>query len=134
MRVLYVDDNDNNRALVSTLLSLQGVVCETADDGAQGLAAASRGDWDLVLMDIQMPVMDGVEASRRIRALGDEAAAVPIIALTANTLDDQLATYAEVGMNDCIAKPVNAAELFSKVAHWAATPWREVSRAGRAAA
>jgi len=129
MRVLYVDDNDSNRALISALLALQGIVCETADDGAQGLAAASRGDWDVILMDIQMPVMDGVEAARRIRLLNDEASAVPIIAVTANTLDEQLAAYADVGMNDCVSKPVKAPELLTKLFEWASTPWRESWRA-----
>ncbi len=129
MRVLYVDDNDSNRALISALLAMQGIVCETADDGAQGLAAASRGDWDVILMDIQMPVMDGVEAARRIRLLNDEASAVPIIAVTANTLDDQLAAYADVGMNDCVGKPVKAPELLTKLFEWASTPWRETWRA-----
>ncbi len=135
MRVLYVDDNDSNRALISALLAMQGIVCETADDGAQGLAAASRGDWDVILMDIQMPVMDGVEAARRIRLLDDEASAVPIIAVTANTLDEQLAAYADVGMNDCVGKPVKAPELLTKLFEWATTPWREQWReTGRAAA
>jgi len=131
MRVLYVDDNDSNRTLISTLLSMQGIVCETADDGAQGLAAASRGDWDVILMDIQMPVMDGIESTRRIRLLADEAAAVPIIAVTANTLDDQLAAYADVGMNDCVAKPVKVVELLTKLTAWASTPWRETWRDDR---
>jgi len=129
MRVLYVDDNDSNRALISALLALQGIICETADDGAQGVAAAMRGDWDVILMDIQMPVMDGVEATRRIRLLDDEVSAVPIIALTANTLDDQLAAYADVGMNDCVGKPVKAPELLTKLFEWASTPWRESWRA-----
>ncbi|QTC91661.1 response regulator [Brevundimonas goettingensis] len=134
MRVLYVDDNDSNRALVSALLALQGIVCETVDDGAQGVAAATRGDWDVILMDIQMPVMDGVEAARRIRLLDAEVSAVPIIALTANTLDEQLAVYAEVGMNDCIGKPVKAPELFTKLFDWASTPWREAWREAAQAA
>lgn len=134
MRVLYVDDNDSNRALISALLARQGIVCETVDDGAQGLAAASRGDWDVVLMDIQMPVMDGVESARRIRLLQDEASAVPIIALTANTLPEQLAVYAEVGMNDCIGKPVKAPELLTKLFEWASTPWRDDWRARTVAA
>jgi len=134
MRVLYVDDNDSNRALISALLAMQGIVCETADDGAQGLAAASRGDWDVILMDIQMPVMDGVEAARRIRLLDDEASAVPIIAVTANTLDEQLAAYADVGMNDCVGKPVKAPELLTKLFDLACTPWRETWRARNMAA
>jgi CheY-like chemotaxis protein len=116
--VLYVDDNESNRVLVTTLLATQGVRCETAEDGLQGLAAASQGGWDLILMDIQMPVMGGVECTRRIRALEGPVASVPIVALTANTLEDQLAAYAEAGMNDCIAKPVNAAELIHKVWAW----------------
>lgn len=125
VRVLYVDDNENNRALVSCLLATQGVDCETADDGLQGFEAAARGGWDLILMDIQMPVMDGVTAARSIRALAGEAGAVPIIALTANTLHEQLIAYAEAGMNDCIGKPVNPAELFVKVAGWVESGWRE---------
>lgn len=125
MVVLYVDDNESNRVLVSTLLTAQGVICETADDGAEGVEAARRGGWDVILMDIQMPVMDGVEATRRIRALGTEVAATPIIALTANTLAEQLELYFAVGMDDCIAKPLNAAEMFDKLFTQANRPWRE---------
>lgn len=116
--VLYVDDNESNRVLVTTLLATQGLRCETAEDGLQGLAAASRGGWDLILMDIQMPIMGGVECARRIRALDGQTGSVPIVALTANTLDDQLAEYVDAGMNDCIGKPVNAAELLHKVWGW----------------
>jgi len=134
MVVLYVDDNESNRVLVSTLLTAQGVVCETANDGAEGVEAARRGGWDVILMDIQMPVMDGVEATRRIRALGTEVAATPIIALTANTLAEQLELYFAVGMDDCIAKPLNAAEMFDKLFTQASRPWREGWQTPRAAA
>lgn len=130
VRVLYVDDNENNRALVSCLLATQGIECETADDGQQGLEVAMSGGWDVILMDIQMPVMDGVTAARCIRGLAGEAGAVPVIALTANTLDEQLMAYAEAGMNDCIGKPVKPAELFMKVAGWAGSGWREDWAAG----
>jgi CheY-like chemotaxis protein/signal transduction histidine kinase len=125
LRVLCVDDNQTNRMLMTAMLVGQGMVCETAEDGAQGLAAVAAGDWDVVLMDIQMPVMDGVEATRRIRALGGEAGAVPIIAVTANTLADQVNAYAEAGMDDLVAKPVNMVELLGKVAHWGGCGWRE---------
>lgn len=135
MVVLYVDDNESNRVLVSTLLTAQGVICETADDGLQGVEAARPGGWDVILMDIQMPVMDGVEATRRIRALDTEVAATPIIALTANTLAEQLELYFAVGMDDCIAKPLNAAEMFDKLFTQASRPWRdEWAEAGAAAA
>ena len=125
LRILCVDDNPTNRMLMTAMLSGQGMVCETADDGALGLAAAAAGEWDLVLMDIQMPVMDGVEATRRIRALGGEFGAVPIIAVTANTLADQVESYFEAGMDDLVAKPVNMAELLGKVFHWGGCGWRE---------
>jgi len=125
MRVLCVDDNQTNRMLMTAMLAAQGRVCETADDGALGLAAAAAGDWDVVLMDIQMPVMDGVESARRIRALGGEAGAVPIIAVTANTLAEQVETYVAAGMDDLVAKPVDMAELLAKVAHWGGCGWRE---------
>ena len=128
LRVLCVDDNQTNRMLMTAMLVGQGMVCETADDGALGLAAAAAGDWDVVLMDIQMPVMDGVESARRIRALGGEAGAVPIIAVTANTLAEQVDSYAEAGMDDLVAKPVNMAELLGKVAHWGGCGWREALR------
>ncbi len=134
MVVLYIDDNESNRVLVSTLLTAQGVICETADDGAQGLEAARRGGWDVILMDIQMPVMDGVEATRRIRTLEAEVAATPIIALTANTLAEQLEVYFAVGMDDCIAKPLNAAEMFDKLLTQASRPWREEWAGARVAA
>jgi CheY-like chemotaxis protein len=124
MRVLYVDDHDNNRALVVAVLRAQGVDCATAEDGAQGLAAARDGDWDLILMDIQMPVMDGVTAARAIRALPGHRGAVPIVALTANTLPEQKAEYAAVGMDDCMAKPINIAELTRLVMAWSAVDWR----------
>jgi len=125
VRALYVDDNESNRTLVRAMLATQGIVCETADDGVQGVEAAAAGDWDVILMDIQMPVMDGVTATRRIRSLDGRAAATPIIALTANTLDEQVTSYFEAGMDDCIAKPVDMIELLTKTAQWAGCGWRE---------
>lgn len=118
LRVLYVDDNESNRTLVRATLATQGIACETAVDGLQGVEAAAGGDWDVILMDIQMPVMDGVTASRQIRALAGASAAIPIIALTANTLDEQVRSYRDAGMNDCIAKPVDMVELLTKTAQW----------------
>ncbi|MGV8928159.1 MAG: response regulator [Brevundimonas sp.] len=125
LRVLYVDDNQSNRTLVKAMLATQAIVCETADDGAQGVDAAATGDWDLILMDIQMPVMDGVAAARQIRALEGTVGATPIIALTANTLDEQVRSYFAVGMDDCIAKPVDMIELLTKIARWGGSGWRE---------
>ncbi|MFI4967021.1 MAG: response regulator [Caulobacterales bacterium] len=128
-RVLYVEDNDSNRALVTAILATQGVECETAEDGRQGVEAARSGDWDVILMDIQMPVMNGLEATRAIRALPGRAATAPILALTANTLADQLLEYSAAGMDDCIAKPVDMAQLIGKVLAWSQTR-RDVGEAG----
>ena len=119
LRVLYVDDNDSNRALVRAVLEAQGIACATADDGALGVEAARDGGWDVILMDIQMPVMDGVEAARAIRALPGPAAETPILAVTANTLAAQIETYEAAGMNDLVAKPIDMGELLAKVLGWA---------------
>ncbi len=118
--VLYADDSEPNRMLVQAILTSQGVGCDLVCDGAQAVAAVRDGEYDLVLMDIQMPVMDGVAAAREIRRLPAPAGAVPIVALTANTLSDQRDAYAQAGMEDCIAKPVNMAELIAKTAAWGA--------------
>lgn len=125
VRALYVDDNESNRTLVQAMMAAMGFVCETATDGRAGVEAAKSGAWDVILMDIQMPVMDGVAATRMIRALEGAVGSTPIIAVTANTLPAQIQTYVEAGMDDCVAKPVNMVELLTKVSHWAQSCWRE---------
>ncbi len=134
LRALYVDDNENNRTLVRAMLATMGVVCETANDGHAGIEAAARGDWDVILMDIQMPGLNGVAATRRIRALPGPVAATPIIALTANTLAAQIQTYVEAGMDDCVAKPVDMMELLTKTSHWARSGWRQAAMVGETVA
>ena len=124
-RVLYVDDSEANRRLIVTVLRSQGFDCETENNGQQGLEAVRTGDWDLILMDIQMPVMDGVAASRAIRALRDFRSRVPIVAVTANTLVAQLETYVAAGINDWIEKPVDIGLLIEKSLGWATSGWRE---------
>ena len=118
LRILYVDDNANNRALVTAILTAQGIQCQTADDGSEGYEAAKADPWDMILMDIQMPVMDGVEATRAIRASGGQAQSIPIIAVTANTLPNQLENYRNAGMNDCINKPIEISVLLQKIDIW----------------
>jgi len=120
LTVLYADDHENNRVLVRSLLESQGHRCEVVEDGAQAVVAAAAHDYDLILMDIQMPVQDGVSATLAIRAMNSARSAAPILALTANTLDAQLQTYAAAGMDDVIEKPINVSVLFQKVAHWGA--------------
>jgi signal transduction histidine kinase len=130
LSVLYADDHDSNRLLVKSLLESLGHSCDTAVDGAEAVRSALTGDYDIILMDIQMPVQDGVGATRAIRASGGAMARAPILAVTANTLSEQRAAYAAAGMNDCIAKPVDPQELLSKLSQWAGRGDWENGRAG----
>jgi signal transduction histidine kinase len=120
VRVLLADDNEANRELVGTILRAAGHQVELAVNGAEAAALAARGGYDLVLMDVQMPVQDGISATRAIRGLDGPAAGVPIIALSANVLAQQIQAYRACGMNDHIAKPIATGELLGKVARWGA--------------
>jgi len=117
VRVLIVEDNATNRLIASRLLQAMGARVETADDGIQGLEAVERGGpgFDLIFMDIQMPGMDGIEATRRIRELGGTAAQTPIIAMTANALAHQQASYLAAGMNGAVAKPLSPGALVQAI-------------------
>ena len=119
LRVLVVEDNPTNRLVATRMLSDLGATVETAEDGAQGVARAQTGAFDLIFMDIQMPVMDGVQATRRIRALPGPAARTPIVATTANVLAHQIETYRASGMDGYVAKPVSPAAILSEIARLA---------------
>jgi PAS domain S-box-containing protein len=127
LNILLVEDNPTNRLMARTLLTRLGAEVEEAEDGLLGLDAARRGAHDLVLMDVQMPRMDGVEATRAIRGLAGPAAQVPIIGLTANVMVHQRAEYLAAGMNGVIGKPISPAALLAEIA-------RVVSEAGEAPA
>jgi CheY-like chemotaxis protein/anti-sigma regulatory factor (Ser/Thr protein kinase) len=113
LRILAAEDNPINQLVLQTLLHQVGVDPVMVADGEQALAAWRSQDWDLILMDIQMPVMDGVMASRAIRS--EEATAdrprTPIIALTANVMRDQVQAYLAAGMDDVVAKPIEVGRL-----------------------
>ena len=115
-RILMADDAPANRELVSAILATQDVQLDTVCDGHQALEAVRENPYDLVLMDIQMPVMDGVEATRAIRALPGPAGTVPIVALTANVQAEQIARCLEAGMDGHLGKPIHVAELLMTVA------------------
>jgi PAS domain S-box-containing protein len=115
LRILLVEDNATNRLIATRMLEALGARVTTADDGVQGVAAARAG-FDLILMDIQMPVMDGVEATQRIRALPAPAGAAPILAMTANAMAHQQAAYLAAGMDGAIAKPLSPLALAQAIA------------------
>ena len=120
VRVLVVEDNAVNRLVATRMLGQLGASVVTAENGAEGVAAMSSGDFDLVFMDIQMPVMDGVEATRRIRAMPSPKGQVPIVATTANVMPDQLAAYRACGVSGVVAKPISPRALLTEVARLAA--------------
>ncbi|MDO9172547.1 MAG: ATP-binding protein, partial [bacterium] len=116
VRILLVEDNATNRLVARTMLARLGATVAEAEDGLAGLAAARTGRHDLILMDIQMPHMGGVEAARAIRGLEGRAAHVPIIALTANAMVHQRSEYLAAGMSGVVAKPISAAALLAEIA------------------
>jgi CheY-like chemotaxis protein len=114
--VLVVEDNPVNRKVATGILSRMGLTCETVVDGLQAVERLAKGGIDLVLMDMQMPVMDGLEATRRIRQDGGPSAAVPIVGLTANAFASDRASCFEAGMNDFVMKPVTRDRLQAALA------------------
>ena len=116
-RILLVEDNLVNRELALSWLTDLGLVVETACDGLEAVEMARNGHYDLVLMDMQMPEMDGLEATRAIRKLPGWQS-VPIIALTANAMDESFRDCEAAGMNDLVRKPVELAALYATLDHW----------------
>ena len=110
-QILVAEDNEVNRLVIGSMLDGLGHRFDMVTDGAQALAQVQRAHYDLVLMDIQMPGLDGIAASRAIRALGGTVSRTPIVALTANAMVEDRATYLAAGMNDYVSKPVNPRHL-----------------------
>lgn len=119
-RVLLVEDNQINAVLATALIKRAGHQVDLAPDGAAGVNAAASGAYDLVLMDMHMPEMDGLEASRRIRCLNGPAASVPIVALTANAMASDRQKCLAAGMDDFLSKPFDPADLEAAIDKWGA--------------
>jgi PAS domain S-box-containing protein len=133
LRVLVVEDNATNRLIATKLLENLGASVETAADGYLGVEAAGRGGFDLILMDVQMPGIDGLEAARRIRNLGGSVAEIPIVALTANVLSHQRQSYLDAGMDGVVGKPISPGVLLSEIARLSAPEEPAEAEAGEEA-
>lgn len=115
LRVLVVDDNPTNRLVATKMLKDFDVQTDTACDGSEAVTAASRFNYDLILMDVRMPEMDGFQATRAIRARGERRSAVPIIAFTANAFMEDIRACREAGMNDFVVKPARKKALVEAI-------------------
>ena len=116
LSILVAEDNVINQMVISGLLERVGATVTIVGSGREVVDLASRADFDLILMDVHMPEMDGLEAARRIRALPDaRRAAIPIVALTASVTREEIELYKRYGMNTAIAKPVRGPELIAEI-------------------
>jgi CheY-like chemotaxis protein len=118
LRILLADDNPLNCRLAVLMLEKAGHAIDVVEDGAAAVEAVRAGQYDLVLMDVQMPGVDGLEATRRIRELPIAKAGVPVIAITANAMAGDDRRCLAAGMNDYVTKPIDRARLLSTVARW----------------
>jgi CheY-like chemotaxis protein len=119
VRLLLVEDNEMNREISETILSQQGFIIDTAEDGQVAVdkfTAAPAGTYKAILMDVQMPVLDGYGATQAIRRSSHpEAATIPIIAVTADVFTDDVARVMACGMNDYLSKPIDFHKLIVKL-------------------
>ena len=116
LRILVAEDNHVNQAVLLAMLINTGHKIDMVGNGSEAVSAVIRVPYDLVLMDIQMPEMDGITATRNIRNLSSEVGNIPIIALTANAMIGDRERYTEAGMTDYVSKPINRQKLFAAIA------------------
>ena len=116
--VLVAEDSISNQVVVRALLEKQGYNVTIANNGQEAVKLASGASFDLVLMDVMMPEMDGIEATKEIRRLEDQGPHIPIIALTANVFSEDREKCLQAGMNDFVAKPIDAEKLIEQIVKW----------------
>jgi len=117
-RVLLVEDNPVNQVLAMETLTQAGATVEIASNGQEGCVLAAAQEFDIILMDVQMPVLDGYGAARHIRGLGGRLETVPIIAMTANAMTGDRERCMEAGMDDYIPKPIDPDQLIVSLRRW----------------
>lgn len=111
LHVLVAEDNSLNQKIIEATLSRYGHVAEIAENGLEALEALAIQNFDLVLMDVRMPEMSGPDATRAIRSTNNKSSKIPIIALTADAMEEHIRTYFEAGMDACVTKPIDRAQL-----------------------
>lgn len=121
-RVLLAEDVATNQELAVALLEHEGHEVHIVDNGAAAVQAVQESRFDIVFMDVQMPVMDGIEATRRIRGLGGPYASLPIVAVTANVIAGDVARYIDAGMSDHVGKPFKLSALSEAIERWCPPP------------
>jgi CheY-like chemotaxis protein len=128
LRILLAEDNKINQKFATVLLTKAGHSVEVAENGHQAVDAVRRAEFDMILMDIQMPELDGVQATAHIRALPGAKGNIPIIAMTAHAMAGAKEEYMAAGMNDYISKPVQPTLLLSKLTNFTAADAAPVSQ------
>lgn len=117
-RILLAEDNKINQQVAQEILEQAGMVVAIAEDGLQAVEMAEKGLYDIILMDIQMPNMSGLEATVKIRNLDSEVRNIPIVAMTAHTMSGDREKSLSLGMNDHVSKPIDPGELFGALLKW----------------
>ena len=118
-KIIVIDDNEMNRKVALGLLAPLKMQMDTAENGKQALDMICSNKYDLIFMDHMMPVMDGIEATKKLREMDDDYyKQVPVIALTANAIVEARAKFFEAGMNDFVAKPIDIKDICAKIRHW----------------
>lgn len=121
-RILLAEDNPANQLVIRTLLTKAGLEVDIAHNGEEATQMAGQNLYDLILMDISMPVVDGLQATANIRALPQPTCQIPIIAVTAHALSGDRERFIEQGMDDYLTKPVNRSKMLACISHWLNNP------------
>jgi len=119
LKILVVEDNHVNQRVMQHMLARLNCAVEIAEHGVEALQKLQQRAYDLIFMDCQMPVMDGYEATAAIRRLDGAAAAIPIVAITANAMAGDRERCLEAGMDDYLSKPATSTQLESMIEKWA---------------
>lgn len=115
LRILGAEDNDINQFILRVMIEKAGHHIDLVNDGVEAVSAVIRGSYDIVLMDVHMPEMDGVTATKKIREFEGDQAQIPIIAVTANAMKGDREKYLAAGMSDYVSKPIEPADLFAAI-------------------